>query len=825
MPNFVKSSKKLSSKEQKALGKEMHAAAVKKMSLAHLQHPNSMQSLHQMHSLHPHQQMMAAHHHQQMMWHARSYESGIGIYGQLASYATKNNQSMDGLDSCVHRMCAGTLRRISSGCSNSNATDRYDPSSCAHALDTLQLTQGSEQEFDTEKTSNHDNDHVKLTRQDDSLTTLTQELVVDKNGCGENLVTKNDFDRKDLDIQLQTLTNQRPNHGMTNWTRSKCSPKCESLEDEGSVELADPNRPVTNNEPFTTLPSTTTTPNATDNYHDYVTLASPSTTTENPIATSTSTAANPTTSVTKSIQQPIVVPIARNDALLAGMPHSDSAQTELAPAVDYAQPLSLTMHPQQTTTQPCQHHPLLQQHPHQMCPASHLIPPTALYLQHHPPMAGGGTVLQVPPALSPVYVQQLAPTNRNNRKLSRGQRHPENERKIYEPMYGFQRDGGASYGHNGVVRQQPRQNQESNGNQELERSQNELENWTMEPFGMYGHFQPKYVSAMNLQESAADNVKLQYQYNQHLMPSHYDYFYIGRPAPNVVQPQSFCPGASHHGKWASDQDIYGTLERMKKGRPNGGAHPGRKGEFRFDPAIFNGQMFRNANMRYSTESMSEDGGALDNGLEQTGYPAQVNGESVESSLGPDNSALVNFMRANNGIVNQDIHEEEPYGNRQQVTRTTNIRYVTKVYVPRKLQKGLKETDPKNGADGRGKKSVSSESFFNDFDEIKLDDEDYERERIRIEEHLEMLKEHSIMDYDSHDRKRLLTRSQSHNNAAVPDEGSKAGGASKQSKVPVARRMSMIVRADVEAVGKKNSVANDLESQGTNTEKLAATKAP
>lgn len=54
------------------------------MSIAHMQHPASLQSLHQIHQIHPHQQLMAAHQqHQQMMWHARSYESGIGIYDQF----------------------------------------------------------------------------------------------------------------------------------------------------------------------------------------------------------------------------------------------------------------------------------------------------------------------------------------------------------------------------------------------------------------------------------------------------------------------------------------------------------------------------------------------------------------------------------------------------------------------------------------------------------------------------------------------------------------------------------------------------------------------
>lgn len=68
----MKSSKAPSSKDKEI--------AAKRLSIAHLQHP----SLTSIHQIHPHQHMMAAHqHHQQLMWHARSYESGIGIYGQL----------------------------------------------------------------------------------------------------------------------------------------------------------------------------------------------------------------------------------------------------------------------------------------------------------------------------------------------------------------------------------------------------------------------------------------------------------------------------------------------------------------------------------------------------------------------------------------------------------------------------------------------------------------------------------------------------------------------------------------------------------------------
>uniref|UniRef100_A0A182T215 Uncharacterized protein n=1 Tax=Anopheles maculatus TaxID=74869 RepID=A0A182T215_9DIPT len=83
VPNFVKSSK--SSKENNnngpnaAVGGSKETVASKRLSIAHLQHPASLQSLHQLHQMHPHHNLMAAHqHHQQLMWHARSYESGIG---------------------------------------------------------------------------------------------------------------------------------------------------------------------------------------------------------------------------------------------------------------------------------------------------------------------------------------------------------------------------------------------------------------------------------------------------------------------------------------------------------------------------------------------------------------------------------------------------------------------------------------------------------------------------------------------------------------------------------------------------------------------------
>lgn len=61
----------------------------KRMSLAHLQHPASLQSLHQLHQIHPHPHLMAAHQ-QQMMWHARSFESGIGIYRRPSRYDLDN---------------------------------------------------------------------------------------------------------------------------------------------------------------------------------------------------------------------------------------------------------------------------------------------------------------------------------------------------------------------------------------------------------------------------------------------------------------------------------------------------------------------------------------------------------------------------------------------------------------------------------------------------------------------------------------------------------------------------------------------------------------
>lgn len=93
VPNFVKSSKSKENNNNSNVtnnnssnGKDNSAAAVsKRLSIAHLQHPSSLQSLHQLHQMHPHHNLMAAHqHHQQLMWHARSYESGIGKLATLA---------------------------------------------------------------------------------------------------------------------------------------------------------------------------------------------------------------------------------------------------------------------------------------------------------------------------------------------------------------------------------------------------------------------------------------------------------------------------------------------------------------------------------------------------------------------------------------------------------------------------------------------------------------------------------------------------------------------------------------------------------------------
>lgn len=51
----------------------------KRLSIAQLHHPASLASIHQLHHNHP----MLSPHQQQMMFHARSYESGIGMYRNL----------------------------------------------------------------------------------------------------------------------------------------------------------------------------------------------------------------------------------------------------------------------------------------------------------------------------------------------------------------------------------------------------------------------------------------------------------------------------------------------------------------------------------------------------------------------------------------------------------------------------------------------------------------------------------------------------------------------------------------------------------------------
>ncbi|GAB0088481.1 hypothetical protein DMENIID0001_029120 [Sergentomyia squamirostris] len=93
VPNFVKTSKAPPTKHH-SNGLSVHEKETpKRMSLAHLQHPTSLQSLHQLHQMHPHQHLMAAHQQQQMMWHARSFESGIGIYRHSRYMPDCDNQT------------------------------------------------------------------------------------------------------------------------------------------------------------------------------------------------------------------------------------------------------------------------------------------------------------------------------------------------------------------------------------------------------------------------------------------------------------------------------------------------------------------------------------------------------------------------------------------------------------------------------------------------------------------------------------------------------------------------------------------------------------
>lgn len=485
-------------------------------------------------------------------------------------------------------------------------------------------------------------------------------------------------------------------------------------------------------------------------------------------------------------------------------------------------------------------------------------------------------------ALSPVYVRHHGPppannNNNNNRKLSR----VEGDRKIYEQLYGV--SGGA--GRRGRTEQEednPKKNQKGNKNRKESKAKKgnsnkqpgnenvELDNWTVEPFGIYGHYEPKYISAQNLREGqSAMDMQMQYQHHlhhhqqqqQHVMPNYYDYYYFdrgyGQVPPRPFDPSVF-PGVSQHGKWASDQDIFGTLERIKKTKQE--AVAGRRGEFRFNPAIFNGQMFRNANMKYSTESgetesSGEEGEGEEEEEENENNPAvddqrenentrrtvamkSVSEDSIDqlSMNNVDNSALVNFMRANNEIVNHEFDASYNQNNNNNnngnfnhrnksahsvATRTTNIRYVTKVYVPRKQQQQEQQEQQdlkkkKLSQIPQPKKSVSIDSFFNDLDRIDIDEEQYEREKMRIEEHLEMLKEHSIKDYDSHDRKKLLTRSQSH--SVVMDEGSAANSKLKLpqsplSKVPVSRRLSLTVKPDL---GLSRKMAEEMNNRKTTT---------
>lgn len=408
----------------------------------------------------------------------------------------------------------------------------------------------------------------------------------------------------------------------------------------------------------------------------------------------------------------------------------------------------------------------------------------------------------------------------------------ENDRKIYEQLYGVTgqaktrrpsrsgRDQEEIYSVGG-----DRSGAGKKGTKKRQEKSAELEQRTMEqPYVIYPDYEPKYVSALNLRERPTVAMHMQYQH-QHVMPSYVDYYYYDRgygPAAVAGGPQIY-PGVSQHGKWASDHDISGTLKRMKKSERE--KQEGRKGEFRFNPALFNGQMFRNINMRYSTES-----GTTSSGDEVEEAQIMIGSHSEESvdqvSLNVDDSALVNFMRANNEIVNHEFEndDDEAQPNRTGpalATRTTNIRYVTKVYVPRKLQqRGGENADdeesrrpdrggarrpsliPQRQVPGDGpmddgierKKSVSSDSFFSELEKIDIDEEQnqYEMQKRCIEEHLEMLKEHSIKDYDSHDRKKLL-RSNSHSTVM---DGS--GAAAAKSKLPVNRRLSLMAKPDLVA---------------------------
>lgn len=462
----------------------------------------------------------------------------------------------------------------------------------------------------------------------------------------------------------------------------------------------------------------------------------------------------------------------------------------------------------------------------------------------------------------------------------------ENERKVYEQLYGVGGSSGNVNGNNNNGRTR-RASKSKDPQEEIYSSEKktpgnpakkgtrknsikkreeyssalEMDQWPVESaYAVYPDYEPKYVSAMNLRERPAMAMHMQYHQQQHVMPSYFDYYYYDRgygPVPVEGHPAIF-PGVSHHGKWASDHDISGTLKRMKKSEAkaaaaaaNGEAVYGRRGEFRFNPAIFNGQMFRNANMRYSTESGTTSSGEdLEGGEEpenaedqgtQEESPA-VNGrrraaklikslsdDSVDQlNMSMDNSALVNFMRANNEVVNHEFavgNERGPQG--AVATRTTNIRYVTKVYVPRKLQQQQQQKHSDEEADEEQqlqrcglmkkpsqipqrldtapgelhfenaltKKSLSTDSFFNELDKIDIDEEQYqyEMQKMRIEEHLAQLKENTIKDYDSHDRKKLM-RSNSH--STVMDGSGTVATAKSKSKLPVNRRLSLTTKPDL-----------------------------
>lgn len=502
-------------------------------------------------------------------------------------------------------------------------------------------------------------------------------------------------------------------------------------------------------------------------------------------------------------------------------------------------------------------------------------------------------------------------TGNHHRRVSRA----ENDRKIYEQLYGVgtgqksssnnnknnsknnntrqvsrsrstarEQEKEEIYGSNrGEAKTKKGTRKAASSSNRKESSAVDLDQWTttVEPFAVYPDYEPRYVSAMNLRERPTMAMHLQYHHHHHqhlqqqqhqqMIPHYPDYYYYDRGGYGpYAGPQTMYPGVvSQHGKWASDHDISGTLKRMKRNESAAAArgmmmegeqeqYSGvRRGEFHFNPALFNGQMFRNAQMRYSTESGEmtssgedqdeEEQNEMENAGEEEGEDANNpmrapkifkshSEESVDQlSLNVDNSALVNFMRANNEIVNQEFTQSVGGGGRIEsqggatavATRTTNIRYVTKVYVPRKLQqeqeqrraldqqqqRQLKPSQiPQRLLEGR-KKSLSTDSFFSELEKIDIDEEQnqYELQKRCIEQHLEMLKEHTIKDYDSHDRKKLVARSNSHSTVMVGG-GDDRSGYIKQ-LLPVNRRLSLVtMTTDRKLMGNEGNGNVDKDSK-------------